>query len=392
MITNRIINSKLDTDLYKISQMAAVLQKFPNLEVEYAFIDRNNTAYPAGFAEELRNQVEYMEELELSKEEESFLRSISYIPAAAVDFLKGFHFDSKCLDIEQDEEGYLSIRIKGYWHSIILWEVPLLAIISELYYKISSITSPFSKKDICTSNIIKFNKLYKSKVNFSEFGTRRRFSFENQETLLRNNSVINYSNFVGTSNVLLALKYGLKPIGTMAHEWIMAHGALYGYRMANKMALDNWADVYGGNLGIALSDTYTIDSFLRSFDTRLAKLFDGVRQDSGDPYLFADKIIAHYKNLGIDPMSKTIIFSDALDVDKAISIRNYCEEKIKCSFGIGTHLTNDLGVKPMNIVIKLSSVMVNKEPVPAIKLSDDKGKNTGDKLEIELCKGILRIL
>jgi nicotinate phosphoribosyltransferase len=171
----------------------------------------------------------------------------------------------------------------------------------------------------------------------------------------------------------------------------MAHGALFGYRMANKLALDHWVDVYGGSLGIALSDTYTTDSFLKSFDMRLAKLFDGVRQDSGDPFEFADKAIEHYKKMGIDPMSKVIVFSDSLNIEKAVAIKEYCVGKIKSSFGIGTHLTNDVGVKPMNIVIKLSGVKVNDELIPCIKLSDDKGKNMGDRKEIDLCKGMLRI-
>jgi nicotinate phosphoribosyltransferase len=194
---------------------------------------------------------------------------------------------------------------------------------------------------------------------------------------------------IGTSNIKFAMDFNIKPIGTQAHEWYMAHGAIYGYKVATKMALDNWVDVYQGSLGIALTDTYTSDIFFDSFGPKHAKLFDGVRHDSGCPFKFADDTVDHYISLGIDPKSKTIVFSDALDVDKVIAIEHYNAGRIKTSYGIGTHLTNDFpGVKPLNIVIKLDEVDGNK----CIKLSDDVGKHTGDEDEVKLCQKTLQLI
>lgn len=385
-----IINSILDNDLYKFSMCYAVLQKFPNLKVKYTFTDRNNEIYPEGFANKLYEHIKMMESISLTKNEEIFLRKISYFPSWFIDFIKGYKFNSDEVLIKQDSIGHLSVMIEGFWYHTILWEVPLLALISELFYieteqNLSIITSDI-KHNIDGNKVI---NLVKHNAYFSDFGTRRRFSYNNQLDTI--NSMYNAQCFAGTSNLDIARIFNVKPIGTMAHEWIMAHGALYGYKQANKLALENWVDVYGGNLGIALADTYTTDTFLQSFDMKLAKLFDGVRQDSGDPYEFADKIINHYKLLGIDPMTKTIVFSDSLNVESAIAIKEYCVGKIKSSFGIGTNFTNDVGVKPMNIVIKLSYVLFNNQWQPAVKLSDSPGKHMGEINEINLCKQTLNI-
>ena len=229
---------------------------------------------------------------------------------------------------------------------------------------------------------------------FSEFGTRRRLNYDVQDKVcayLKEHS----KTCVGTSNVHFAMKYGMKPIGTHPHEWFMFHGAQYGYKAANYMALENWVDIYDGDLGIALSDTYTSDVFFRSFSLKQAKLFDGVRQDSGDEYKFTDKTIDFYKGRGIDYHSKTIVFSNALDFPKALKILKYCREKgIKCSFGIGTNLTCDVyapdGTKydAENIVMKMSRCRMNsKQPwYLTIKISDDLGKHMGDPREIEIAK------
>ncbi len=384
---NKIIDSMLDNDLYKFSMQHAVLQKFPNVKVKYTFTDRSNEKYPEDFDYALIKQINTMENLRLTGGEEYFLSKIKYFPQSYIDFLSGYQYDPIEVKVYLDEFQHLHIEIEGYWYRTILWEVPILAIVSELYYNMTKQTPniEFGK------NIEKLRKMEAHNAYFAEFGTRRRFSYD-----VQNDIVCTFANntnhcFVGTSNVYFARKYNTKPIGTMAHEWIMAHGALFGYKFANKIALENWVDVYGGDLGIALSDTFTTDVFLRTFDMKLAKLFDGVRQDSGDPFEFADKIISHYESLGIDPTTKTIVFSDALDIDKAVEIKEYCVGRIKSSFGIGTHLTNDVGAKPRNIVIKLSAVDVNGKWDPVVKLSDVKGKHTGDKDEIELCKNSLRI-
>jgi len=388
---NGLIKSILDTDLYKLTQQYAVLQKFPNLKVNYTFTDRNNQVYPKGFDKLLKIYLYMMCEVTLKDDEAKYLLdNIDFLPPSYVDFLRGYQFNPDEVMIYQDKEGHLSIIIEGYWYRTILWEVPILALVSELFYKETFQVTP-STIDWNPQDLKKLRQMESHNAYFSEFGTRRRYSYSNQYRLVKLFKENTNHCFVGTSNVHFAQKYGIKAIGTMAHEWIMAHGALFGYRMANKLALNNWADVYGGNLGIALSDTYTTNVFLESFDMKLAKLFDGVRQDSGDPYEFTDKIIDHYKNFGIDPMSKTIIFSNALNIQTACDIKEYCVGKIKSSFGIGTNLTNDVGVKPMNIVIKLSGVEVNNKWIDAVKVSDDKGKYTGNEDEIKLCKETLEI-
>jgi nicotinate phosphoribosyltransferase len=225
-------------------------------------------------------------------------------------------------------------------------------------------------------------------LSIADFGTRRRYSRHIHEyvlELMKQKDMIKL-----TSNVSLAMKYNLKAVGTQAHEWFMFHAAKYGFNMANEMALEKWVDVYQGDLGIALADTFTTDVFLDSFGMKYAKLFDGVRHDSGNPLEFADKIIAHYNRLGINPRSKTIVFSDGLNVDAVEKIENHCVGDIGTSYGIGTNLTNDVGVTPMNMVIKM--IACNPDGgnwINTIKLSDTKGKNTGDDQMIALCKNAL---
>ena len=227
---------------------------------------------------------------------------------------------------------------------------------------------------------------------FSEFGTRRRFSFDVHDIVVA--YLKEHARFcTGTSNCYLAMKYDMRPMGTHPHEWFMFHGAQFGYKHANYMALENWVNVYDGDLGTALSDTYTSDSFLSNFSRKQAKLFDGVRCDSGNEFEFIDRLTARYKELGINPQTKTIIFSNALDFEKALHIFDYCKDKINCSFGIGTNLTNDTGYHPSNIVMKLSrcKMNINQEWRECVKLSDDMGKHMGSNAEVEACLYELRL-
>ena len=227
---------------------------------------------------------------------------------------------------------------------------------------------------------------------FSEFGTRRRFSYEVQDLVL--DYLKKNARFCsGTSNCYLAMKYQMRMMGTHPHEWFMFHGAQFGYKHANYMALENWVNVYDGDLGTALSDTYTSDSFLSNFSRKQAKLFDGVRCDSGDEFEFIDRLVERYRELGIDPTTKTIIFSNALDFEKALRIFKYCQDKIRCAFGIGTNLTNDTGYKPSNIVMKLSrcKMNTNQEWRECVKLSDDLGKHIGSGTEVQACLHELRL-
>lgn len=391
---NSVIKSVLDTDLYKLTMQNAVMQHFPDVKVRYKFIDRNDMVWPNGFALEVIHEVWNMKEMMISDEEYEYLKTLKFLPAAYVDYLKSYRFDPAQLTVKQDDDGRLSIDIEGYWYQTILWEVPLMALISELYFK-------FMKEeeyvDIWTDEIKLGNQkkaelMVKHNAYFADFGTRRRYSYDNQERVIRDMMTHGKHCFVGTSNVFLAMMYDIKPIGTMAHEWFMGISSMFGYKMANQLALKKWTDTYQGDLGIALSDTFTTDVFFRTFDKKASKLFDGVRHDSGDPFEFADKVVNHYTKLGIDPMSKVIVFSDGLDTDLAAEIKEYCAGKIKSSFGIGTNLTNDVGVKPLNMVIKLSEVYVDSVGwTPSVKLSDDEGKHTGDKFEVGLCKGMLKI-
>ena len=393
-----IIKSLLDNDLYKFSMMNCVIKLFPTAKVRYTFILRSKVDFPEGFAEELRRQIWYMKDLGFrSTEKRFFLEKCKYIDPSYFDFLDGYCYNPSEVGIIQNG-GELQLNIEGLWYRVILWEVPLLALISELYFQFLSKNSPDykikSETERKENNQKKAALFNYSEVKVSDFGTRRRYSFDIQKEMVEDLSTrMNKGLFVGTSNVYLAYLFNLTPIGTEAHEWFSVHAAKYGYKLANTMALENWVNVYQGDLGTALSDTYTTDIFLKSFNKKYSKLYDGVRQDSGDPYTFIEKMIKHYIKMGVDPISKTIIFSDSLTPEKAIELHKWCNGKINCSFGIGTNLSNDVGVIPLNMVIKVTACKFENDDnwIDAIKLSDDKGKETGDKNELALCKQILHI-
>ena len=292
-----------------------------------------------------------------------------------------------------DKDGVLCMDVTDKCYKCTLYEIPCMFAIPEVNNEDKEINW-----ELTMSKLEEKVKLANENgILFSEFGTRRRFNYEVQDRVcayLKENA----KTCVGTSNVHFAMKYDMKPIGTHPHEWFMFHGAQYGYKAANYIALENWVDIYDGDLGIALSDTYTTDAFFRSFSLKLAKLFDGVRQDSGDEYEFTDKTINFYKSKGIDYHSKTIVFSNALDFPKALKILMYCREKgIKCSFGIGTNLTCDVyasdGTKydAENIVMKMSRCRMNANQFwyLTIKISDDLGKHMGDNTEFKIASAEL---
>lgn len=388
-----IINSILDTDLYKLSMQFAIMKTFPDAEVEYTFTNRNNTPFPDGFDYELRKEIDSMRNLALTQDEKKFLQEKCghYLDRPYLDFLYGYRYDPSEVGVVL-RDGELSIKIRGFWYRTVLWEVPLMATISELFFKMTG-QEPTNRAAREKNNIQKGLAFQTNNLILSEFGTRRRYSYEIQDEVVSDlKSCYGSNKFLkGTSNVHLAMKHGLNPHGTHAHEWFMFMGAQYGFKMSNTMGLKHWSDVFHGELGIALPDTLTTDVFFKSFDTKFAKLFDGIRHDSSDPFEFTDKGVNHYKKLGIDPNLKQIVFSDSLNTNLCIEIHNHCKGKIKDSFGVGTHLTNDVGVKPLNMVIKLTSAKILGEWVPTVKLSDNPGKHTGDKKTIELCKQILNI-
>lgn len=385
----RIINSLLDNDFYKFTMQNAVTKLFPTARVRYRFVNRGGHRFPAGFARALRRQVDLMSTLSLQPEEKAyFARKCSYLDPVYLDFLSGFRYDPSEIAI-REQDGELEVEIEGLWYRTILWEVPLMAVISELYYTMMGLERADNNR-VCEITRRKMEAYKALDIKIAEFGTRRRHSYRVQELVVAALQKYGGQNYIGTSNVRLAMDYNVIPIGTHAHEWFMFHAAHFGYKMANRAGLGNWVDVYHGDLGIALADTFTTDVFLRSFDKKFAKLFDGVRHDSGDPLEFIDKISAHYRSLNIDPLTKTIIFSDTLTPDTVRRIAEYCRGKIGMSFGIGTNFTNDVGLEALNMVIKMSAAFTeNGKWTPTVKLSDSEGKYTGDPEAIRLAKTIL---
>lgn len=387
-----IIQSVLDTDLYKFTTSYAYSKLYPRAYGQFRFIDRGKTTYPQGFAEELKKEIQEMSKLALTKDEASLLsRELPYLPPTYIDFVRGFRFDPEEVKVEQDAEGHLSIIAEGLLYRVTLWETPILALVSELYYKMlgAQPDMEYTERTI----ISKARKLAEHGITFSMFGMRRRFSaaIEDRVTELLKEHAAGY--LFGTSNVYYAYKHGLRVSGTHPHEWIQFHGAMFGYKMANYMAMEDWINVYDGDLGTVLTDTYTTDVFMRNFSKKHAMLFTSLRHDSGDPLQFTEKVIARYRELRVDPTIKYIIFSDGLDPERAIEIANYCKGRIGASFGIGTNFSNDVGngVRPMNIVMKLwKCKMTEKERWnPCVKLSDVDGKHTGEPEEIELAQRTL---
>ena len=371
----RIIQSLLDTDYYKLTMMQAVLHHYPNAEVEWAFRSRSDEDLTP-YLSEIRRQVEALAELHMQPDELAFLERIPYMQPDFIRFLGLFRFDLRYLRLEI-EAGELVVHLRGPWLHVMLFEVPLLAIISEVRnrarYPDVSLAQAEARLDV------KFQWLRSEATaaelagfRLADFGTRRRFSYAVQARVVERLKNDFPGQFVGTSNVHLARLLDVKPMGTMAHEWIMAHQQL-GPRLVDSQsaALDCWAREYRGALGVALTDCITMDAFLADFDLYFSKLFDGLRHDSGDPLEWAEKAIAHYRRLGIDPMSRQLVFSDGLDFAKALEIYRALAGRSNPSFGIGTRLTCDIpGVEPTNMVIKMISC--NGEPVA--KISDSPGK------------------
>ena len=379
-----IIKSILDQDLYKFSTSYAYMKNFPDADGTFEFCDRNRTIVSKEFVEKLKIEILNLSALKLGKDEFDYLiNTIKYIPQHYWEWLRSFQYDPGKVSVSQTKDGHLSISVTDKLYKVTLWETMILCIVSEVYNQ---------NKDLDLNQV--YNNLYQKidfanseKIYFSEFGTRRRFSREIQDRVIEKIKECSET-CTGTSNVYFAMKYGMKPIGTHPHEWFMFHGAMFGYKMANYMALENWVNTYDGDLGIALTDTYTTNVFFKNFSKKHAKLFDGIRQDSGDEIEFIEKAITRYKEHGINPLNKTIIFSNGLNFAKASKVNNACKGRINAAFGIGTNLTNDCGHCPMNIVMKLTKCRMNSKQSwsSCIKLSDDLGKHLGPEKEVETCK------
>jgi nicotinate phosphoribosyltransferase len=386
-----LLKSILDNDFYKFTMQHAVIKLFPKAKVRYAFINRGKHAFPAGFAHLLRQAVDAMADLRLTKEEKEYLaKHCAYLDPTYLDFLQGYSYDPTEVEISQ-EGADIKVTIEGFWYRTILWEVPLMALISELYYKSNALIRLNDQAiiQLTKDKIDNYNKLG---VAVLEFGTRRRHSYDVHVLVNETLRTFGAESFIGTSNVHFAMTNNKRPLGTHAHEWFMFHAGQYGFKMANLISLEHWTQVYGGDLGIALTDTYTTAVFFDQFDKKYSKLFDGVRHDSGDPVEFAQKVIDHYNRMAIDPKYKTIVFSDSLNYDKVKIIADFCRDKIKMSFGIGTNFTNDVGLPSMNMVVKLTETMPdNSHWQGVVKLSDEKNKTTGTPEMIALAKEVLGI-
>ena len=380
------IKSILDTDFYKFSTSYAYMKLFPHAEGTFTFNDRDNTEYDEKFVEMLQLEIASLGMLKMSTEEFDFVnREIRFIPQVYWEWLKGFQFNPGKIHAYLDTEKHLHIEVTDKLYKVTLYETPILAIVSEIRNK--WLGNTINMMEVVRRLEPKVAISNQNQLKFSEFGMRRRFSYNVQCEVCH--YLKKYATYcTGTSNVHMAMRFDMKVIGTHPHEWFMFHGAEFGYKRANYLALENWVNVYDGDLGIALSDTYTTDVFLQNFSRKHAKLFDGVRHDSGDPFKFVTKVINRYKELGIDPTTKTIIFSNALDFETYREIAEYCSNRIRCAAGIGTNLTNDCGFKPSNIVMKLSKCRMNSNQpwYNCIKLSDDEGKHMGSDKEVEICK------
>ena len=370
---NPVITSLLDTDLYKFTMQQTVYHQFPNAQdVEFHFKCRNKDINLAQYIPEINRQLDWLCQLTFFEEELSYLRSLRYIKSDYADFLTLFHMQRKYVNVIDLGNNEIDIVIKGPWLHTILFEVPVLAIVNEVYFRNTQSPEVFLEGKKRLSNKIEIVKQDGEEgFKFSDFGTRRRYSFEWQEEVVKNLVSQLDKNFTGTSNVYFAMKYNLVPVGTMAHEYLQSCQAL-GPRLrdSQKFALEKWVQEYRGDLGIALTDVVGMDAFLADFDLYFCKLFDGVRHDSGDPFEWGEKMLAHYNKMKIDSKTKSFVFSDSLDFPKALSLYEHFKDNAKCFFGIGTNLTNDLGLKALNIVIKMTEC--NGSPVA--KISDAEGK------------------
>ncbi len=375
---NTIITSLLETDAYKFSMGQAIYHQFSDYKTTWSFKCRNQDVhFTSEMVEEIKRQIRMYCDLRFSEEELEYLHNIKWIKGSYVDFLRLWKPRYEDFTIETDAECGLSIETRGTWLNTSMYEIPTLAIVNEVYFRMA-----YDYNELIQSYKEKLEEkidgIHSGKYElgaFSEFGLRRRLSGEAQEMAIAKLKEAKFENstFVGTSNVYLAKKYNITAVGTMAHEWIMCVGQgnhKHNPAFSNWYALDAWVKEYGVLNGTALTDAITTECFLKDFQLTYATLFSGVRHDSGDPYKWGDRMIEHYESLGIDPKTKMLLFSDSLNFEKATAIKRYFEGKIKTAFGIGTYIANDTCVPPLNIVMKTTAC----NGMDVAKLSDDEGK------------------
>lgn len=374
----QIINSLLTQDSYKFSMGQAIYHQFPDYMTTWTFKCRNKDVFfTPEMVEEIKAQIKLYCELRFTEDELQYLDSIKWIKGSYVDYLRLWSPRYEDFEISTNAECGLSIETKGTWLNTSMYEIPTLAIVNEVYFRMqhnySDLIQSFKKKLDEKAEWLHTGKYYPSA--FSEFGLRRRLSAEAQELAVKKfaETRLCSGKFVGTSNVYLAKKYGLTPVGTMAHEWIMCVGQgnhKHNPAYSNWYALDAWVKEYGVLNGIALTDAITTDCFLKDFQLTYATLFSGVRHDSGDPYEWGEKMIKHYESLGINPKTKTLLFSDSLDFERADKLFRHFGDRTNVAFGIGTYISNDTCVPPLNIVMKTTAC----NGMDVAKISDTEGK------------------
>ncbi|NBS77273.1 MAG: nicotinate phosphoribosyltransferase, partial [Betaproteobacteria bacterium] len=362
---------------YKFTMMQAVLHQFPGAQVSYKFKCRTPGVKLAPYVDDIRTEIRSLCKLQFTEQELDWMRAMRFIKSDFVDFLGLFRLNEKCIDVVALPNGEIDIRIQGPWLHTILFEIPVLAIVNEVYFRHTQPVPDYVEgRQRLDTKIAQLQEADLGDLKIADYGTRRRFSKAWHEEVLR---VLTSrlgsgltGRFAGTSNALFAMKLGLTPLGTMAHEYLQACQAL-GPRLRDSQVFgfETWAREYRGDLGIALSDVYGIEPFLRDFDMYFCKLFDGARHDSGDPFTWGERMIEHYKSHRVDPLTKILIFSDGLTVPRTIELYQRFRGRCQLAFGIGTNLTNDLGYEPLQIVIKM--VECNGQPVA--KLSDTPSKN-----------------
>lgn len=364
-----IVLSLLDTDLYKFNMDQVIFHKHTDLNGEYHFKCRNeDVRFTREMLEEINDQIDFLCNLRFTREELDYLRSIRFIKNDYVEFLRLWHPIREYVTTGLSEDGTLSVVVKGPLFSAMQFEIYLLEIINEVYFRMS-----FDYEVLRASAGERLNQKLEAFKNgtytfrFAEFGCRRRLSREWEDVVVRR-LVTETDNCVGTSNVYLAKKYNIMPIGTYAHEFVQMYQGIDSIPLAytNHYAMSDWYDEYRGDNGTALTDTITTDLFLLDFNHSMVNNYSGVRHDSGDPYIWAEKILNHYEKYGIDTHTKQLLFSDNLDFDRAQKLYDHFRSRAKVSFGIGTFCSNDTCQPPLNIVIKLQ--YVNGRPVA--KLSD----------------------
>ena len=382
-----IVTSLLDTDLYKFNMDQVIFHKHTNLSGEYDFLCRNEgVVFTPEMLEEINAQIDHLCSLRFSRQELDYLRSIRFIKNDYVEFLRLWRPIREYVTTGLNEKGELSIMVRGPLFSAMQFEIYLLEIVNEVYFRLRYDYSALraSAEEKLNQKIRDF-QAGKYTFQFAEFGSRRRLSREWEDEVVRRFSA-ETDNCVGTSNVYLAMKYGLKPIGTYAHEFVQMYQGIDSIPLAytNHYAMEDWYDEYRGDNGTALTDTVTTDLFLLDFNRAMVNNYTGVRHDSGDPFEWGEKIIAHYRKYGVDPRTKLLLFSDGLDFDRAQKLYDYFRDRVKVSFGIGTFCSNDTCEEALNIVIKLQTV--NGRPVA--KVSDTPGKSMcRDRDYLEYLKG-----